>query len=136
MISILFSIFLFFAALAYNLIRDYNKILGRQKINHNKGAAVKGLSLLPCIILFAFNSEAKIGWALLVSWLMACSWFWLFFDSILNKLRGYPLFFTGSEDGKDDAKTDNLLQSIPLWLHIFIKVALVIISTYVYIKLL
>lgn len=135
MISIFFSIILFFTALAYNLIRDYNKILGRQKINHNKGAAVKGLSLLPCIILFAFNTEAKTWIALLVSWVMVCSFFWLFFDLFLNKLRGYPLFFTGSEDGKDDAKTDNFLQSMPLWLHIFIKVALVVISTYVYIKL-
>lgn len=136
MISLLFAIFLFFCALIYNIFRDYGIIWAGNKINHNKGAVIKGLSLLPCIILFAFNSEAKIGWALLVSWVMVCAWFWLSFDGLLNLSRQHNFWFTGSEDGKDDAKTDNLLQSVPLWLHIFIKASLVIISTYIYIKLL
>ncbi len=138
MISIMFSILLLICAIIFCVIHDYLEFLDKGKIDHRnkKPLLIKAIAVLPAWLLFAFNSEAKLLWASSVSLLMCCSWFWLFFDGLFSVIRGYNFWFTGSEDGKEDAQTDNLLQSVPLWLHIFIKVTLIVISTYVYIKLL
>ncbi len=138
MISIFFSILLLIGGIVFCVIHDYVEFLDKGKIDHRnkKPLLIKAIAVLPAWVLFTFNSDAKFVWASSVSLLMCCFWFWLFFDGLFSVIRGYNFWFTGSEDGKEDAVTDNILQSIPLPLHIFIKTSLVIISTYIYIKLL
>lgn len=51
---------------------------------------------------------------------MIAFFIWLFFDGVYNLKRGFYWWFTGG-GGKGAAKTDNFLQTIPLWLHIVIK---------------
>ena len=62
---------------------------------------------------------------------MTGTWYWLLFDGIYNRIRGFNWWFTGSND-RDDAGTDNFLQSIPLWLHVTIKVAGALASSIIY----
>jgi len=53
-------------------------------------------------------------------------------EALFNLMRGYNIWFTGSND-EDDAFTDNIIQGIPLWQHIAIKLGGVILFTYFYI---
>jgi hypothetical protein len=121
----------------FNVIWDYRiwlKQLNKpeNKRDHKKGWWLKAATSIPSLVLFAWLSNFKWVLALSVSAGMLMAWFWFGFDLCSNLWRGYPAFFTGSEDGKDDAGTDNFLQSIPTWLHISIKLILVIGSTWLY----
>lgn len=47
-------------------------------------------------------------------------------------MRGFPAFYTGTND-KDDAKTDDFLQSLPIWLGAAIQIVLAGGSIYLYV---
>lgn len=47
-------------------------------------------------------------------------------------MRGFPPFYQGTND-KDDAKTDDFLQSFPTWLDATIQIALAVGAVYLYI---
>lgn len=81
----------------------------------------------------------NIGVKILIPGFMIGSWVWFLFDGFYNIYR--PLrpqlswWFTGSEDGKDDAETDNLLQKLTLNQHKALKFGLILVSTILYITL-
>jgi len=52
--------------------------------------------------LYGFVVVVNLAWyfVLPIAGLMMTLFYWLFFDGFLNKLRGYSIWFTGSENGK------------------------------------
>ena len=90
--------------------------------------------------LLTHNDHILLSWYGLlysfVSGMAAAFTVWLLFDGIFQIARGLNFFGTGSEDGKDDAKTDDFLQSKPKWVQITIKVGFTILFIVWYIILL
>lgn len=125
------AIILFITIVAIDVVSDYRKWLKNRRVNHAREAWIRIAFLLPCVALFSLDLE---WWWTFVPAFMVMSWYWLLFDSVYNVLRGFPVFFTGSDD-PDDALSDNLLQKLKLWQHIAIKAGGVIISTVGYILL-
>lgn len=107
--------------LIVKLVHDYKKWLNSKPVNHKKEWLMMVAANIPSIIIFTLQSSLAWYYAAIVSGLMIAFFIWLFFDGIYNLLRGYGIFFTGSDD-PDDADADNFLQSVPLWLHVVIKV--------------
>jgi len=133
---ITFAILTFLAAIIINLVIDNRRILKKNRINHWWHGTIKISSATPSVYLLFRNLDnvfwpVAIGISLLIMW----AYFWLIFDGSLNLLRNQHFFFYGSEDGKDDAQSDNFLQSIPVWVGAAIKIALCIATTFVYYKL-
>jgi len=110
----------FFAVLAWDIITDYRKWLKQRGVAHTKEAWLRCLLLSPAIVLFTIAHLGNSWWHLVYAVVMCFFVFWIVFDGFYNVLRGFNWWYTGSDD-KDDAGTDNFLQSIPLWLHILIK---------------
>lgn len=54
------------------------------------------------------------------------------FDGGYNIYRREPFFWRGTEDGKNDAKTDNFWQSMPQAAHIILKLVLAFGSAWLY----
>lgn len=86
------------------------------------------------IVCFTLASNLAWYYCAPLSGIMCAFYIWLLFDGLYNLFRGFKFWFTGSEDGPEDAKTDNFLQSIPLWLHITIKLGVTALTTFFYIK--
>ncbi len=120
----------FFIVLAADLFTD----LRSDSINHTRGAFLRALGLLPCLIFFSLAPKKTKWYIPLIVLAMIGINYWNLFDGLYNLFRGFGWFFTGSEDGADDAKTDNFLQSIPLWAHVFIKIGGSIATILIYIK--
>lgn len=133
---ILIAILIPIVTLIVKLVTNYKKWLHSPiiKVKHSKEWLIMAACNIPAIIIFTINSSLIWYWAALLSGLMIAFFIWLFFDGIYNLLRGYGIFFTGSDD-KDDATTDNFLQAIPLWLHVFIKVGGLALFTLLYLFL-
>lgn len=130
------AIILFVVALLVNLVWDHMTILKKNKVNHWWHGAVKVVSCVPAIYCF-FRFLDNVDWfvAIPVSVLLMWSWFWLLFDGIINLVRGHHFFFAGSEDGADDAISDNILQSMPVLAGAAIKIAFCVATAFVYYKL-
>lgn len=130
---IIVAIILLIAVLVYKLVHDYRFWLRERSVNHRTGWITTVLLCSPSIILFTLSSEFYWYIALPLSAGMCAFFIWLTFDSIYNKLRGFGIWFTGSDD-KDDAITDNFLQAMPLFIHIILKTVPLSILIYIYIK--
>jgi len=107
--------------LVTKLVLNYRLWLKHKAVKHSKEWFIMAAGCIPSIIIFTMQS--KLIWLAAgpLSALMIAFFIWLFFDGLYNKLRGFGWWFTGSDDA-DDANTDNLLQQLPLWLHILLKV--------------
>lgn len=123
----------FAGSIFFSVIRNHKIILEKGKVKHTPEWLVKALFCTPSIVAFSLGSNFIYVVAVIVSSIMIAFNFWLFFDSALNVIRKKPLFFYGSEDGKDDANTDNFLQGLPIWLGALIKILLALGSAYLYI---
>lgn len=129
-IAIILVLITIFVKLTHDL-----KVWNKQKnINHSKEWLFMVISCGGSIILFALQLEFVLIFGLIISAAMVAFFIWFWFDGLYNSFRGQIWFSTGSEDGKDDAKTDNFLQSIPMWLGIGIKLSGMIGTIYFYIK--
>lgn len=117
---LLAGIISFFIVLAIDVITDLK--IG-DKINHDRGAFLRILGLTPSVIclIFATNEKKWLLIAILVLAMVGINYMNLF-DGFYNIFRGFGWFFTGSEDGAGDARTDNFFQAIPLWGNIVIKI--------------
>lgn len=128
------AILLFAAVLSWDLATDYQKWLQTRGVFHSKEGWLRAGLLIPAgVCLMAFRDQQHVfqWWVTIEIVFLLGSWYWLLFDGIYNILRGFIFWFTGSDD-KDDAKTDNFLQSLPLWGHITVKLAGVAASTILY----
>lgn len=131
------GVFLFIVALMINLAVDYNIILTKGRINHkNISHWIRKASIcMPSVVLLALATNAKWIWALLFSGLMVAFWFYLLFGLFLNILRGFKWSYTGTPD-EWDSGTEKIERNLPTWAVIGFKLLLIIVSTYVYVKLL
>jgi len=130
------STLLFLLILAAKLWYDIKQWKKKVPINHKIEIIIVGIVCIPIAILMAKHSAANFVFALPLSVIvMACFW-WPVFDIAYNLIRREKPFFTGSEDGKDDAKFDNFLQGLKLWQHVGIKALCLVLSLYIYLKIL
>ena len=127
------AIILLLAALGYKLIHDLKLYMSNRSVNHKLGWVTMVLMCSPSIVLFTLSSNFFWYLALPISAGMCSAFIWLWFDGIYNLYRGYGFWFTGSND-KDDAASDNILQSIPLWAQVILKTVPLISLVYIYIK--
>lgn len=130
---ILIATILLVAILIFKIVHDYKKWIDGKIIDHRnkKNWIILAVSCIPSIILYSIPCNS--WWAVPISATMSALFIWLFFDGFYNILRGFNWWYTGTDD-KEDALTDNFLQSIPLWLHIVIKILPLITIIYLYIK--
>jgi len=126
-------IILFIATLYWDVVSDYNKWLKGGGVSHTKEAWVRCLVLLPAIIGFVVLHHSNNWQSIVYTLIMEFFLFWTLFDGFYNVIRGYDWWFTGSNESYD-AKLDNLLQSIPLWLHKAIKIGGCIAGVWLYVK--
>lgn len=139
---IFIPIILFLIPLAYKLKNNVEKWKINVAVDHTKEMYYYIPALVPAGVLFCVFSHS--WWSLAVVPFMMLIWWLNFFDGFYNLLRRwwrkknnqpYEFFtwwYTGTDD-EDDAKTDNFLQSIPLWLHKAIKIGGIVITTSLYI---
>lgn len=126
------GIFCFLVVLSIDLYTDLR--LG-ENIDHRRGLILRAIGLIPSLLFLTLYKGVK-GWRLLASAFLAAlviGFNYLnLFDGFYNIFRDHEWFFTGSEDGSGDAKTDNFFQSIPMWLHALIKIGGSLTSILIY----
>lgn len=104
----------FFAILAWDVITDYRKWLKQRSVNHTDEAWLRVLLMIvPTVFFCIAHTPAFNIWVLIDVALMQLFIFWLLFDGIYNKLRGFGWWFAGSDD-PDDSVLDNFLQEYPV----------------------
>lgn len=131
--TLIAGIIIFVIVLAIDVITDLR--LG-YTINHTRGLILRCIGILPCLICFVIASDnQKIFLMSFVVLAMVGINYMNLFDGFYNIFRGHGWFFTGSEDGAGDAKTDNFLQAIPLWAQVLFKIGGSISMIFIYIKL-
>ncbi len=119
--------------IAFNVWYDLRLYFKGKPRPHKKGWRLKAVTSIPAIVTLFWVGGYDWYYDGGLSVLMAMSWFLLLFDGFYSLFRGYGFFYRGSEDGKQDAKTDNFFQFIPMWAGIAIKILLFAGSTYLYI---
>lgn len=114
------------------LLINYEDWINVRPINHTKEWCFMAIAAAPAIYFYTMASSLAWYLAAPLSAAMMAFFIWLLFDGLYNKVRGYNWWFTGSDDA-DDARTDNFLQSIDLWLHKLIKIGgnILLIATYI-----
>lgn len=125
------AVILFISVLAFDVFSDYAKWLEGESVKHTKEFFLRLALLSPSLlILILWKGESYIvitG----VTLAMVGFVYWSLFDGFYNLIRKFNFFFTGSDD-PDDAISDNLLQSIPKWAQICIKIGGSIVFTFLY----
>lgn len=121
MITTIASVLWLIQIIIWKLIHDIKLWKAEKKVNHAKewflvcaGCAAPGTGF--------FFHTTLVWWYAIPLISAMCAWFiWLFFDGLYNLQRNFTWWYTGTNDA-DDAKTDNLLQKLPPWLHKLIKI--------------
>lgn len=136
------AILIFLGALSYKLKDNFEKWKIDVAVNHAKEMAYYLIALVPAGVLFC--ALANSWWSLCVVPFMMMVWWLTVFDGVYNLLRRtwrkknnqiyfhFTWWYTGTNDD-DDAKTDDFLQSIPLWMHKTIKIGGIAVTTALYI---
>jgi len=128
------TIFISVLPLVAKLFYDYHQWVDGVSINHKKEIRIVIAAYIIPGLMFLQHTNASNFVSALVITPMIGFWGWFLFDAGFNLMRGKNIWYTGSDD-KEDALTDDFLQQIPLWQHIFIKLSGVILFTYFYILL-
>lgn len=123
------AIILFLLVLRWKINRDYNLWRANKAVKHGKSWRLLVLLLTPSVIILAIPISI---WGIILTAPLIASCWWLTFDGWFNNKRKFNYWFTGSEDGKDDAKMDNLLQRLKKWQHISLKIGLILLFTSLY----
>lgn len=126
-------IILFLTVLAWDIVTDYKKWLNNRAIPHTKEAWLRCALLIPATIGFTILHPAKDWSSLVYTLTMEFFVFWTLFDGLYGVLRREGFWYTGG-GGEGSAGTDNFLKSIPLWLHIAIKIGGCAGGIYLYFK--
>lgn len=116
------------------LLNDFNNLRDARNghINHTRALKIKVVSCLPSIVLFALSSNFRWVIALLSSTFLVGAYFFLFFE-MLWSLKVYKVpFHKGTATGKNQSKTDNILEDWPIAAIIALKLALCIVSAWFY----
>lgn len=101
-------------------------------INHSKSLKIKVVSCLPSIVLFALSSNFRWIIALLSSTFLVGTYFFLLFELLWSvKVYNTP-FHKGTATGKNQGKTDKMLEDWPIAAIIALKLVLCIVSAWFY----
>ncbi len=104
----------FFAILTWDIITDYRKWLKKRSVKHTDEAWLRVLLMIVPTVMFCISHTPSFDiWVLIDVALMEFFWFWLLFDGLYNKLRGFGWWFAGSDD-PDDSVLDDFLQANPV----------------------
>jgi len=130
MINEILAVLLFTGVLYLNVNTDYNKWLKNIPIKHARNWFLRGLELIPCIILlnYPWFDLRQIVSSIFLS---GAIW-WEFFDGWYNKKRGFKWRFNGSKD-KDDAFLDKILRKFTPKQQAILKWSLIILFLILYI---
>lgn len=135
-IALISAIAVFIVVLILFLNHDLNKWRQNKPVDHGGKSVLRRLPFqLPSVALFSLY--ALNWWAVPVSYLMICAFWWEFFDGIYNVSRGYRWRFNGSfnDPGHTDAGTDKFLRRLKPWQQMIVKWVLIAGFTFWYITL-
>lgn len=120
---IITGVILFIVAIAIDLFTDYRLWLKHRDVAHQKGAAIRLAALAPCGVCFTIAHPWTLVPAAIITVAMIGCVYWLFFDGIYNKLRGFGWWFNGSPEGKtDDSLFDKFLRVLTDSAESFLKI--------------
>lgn len=127
-----------FVLVMYSDVKSDFKRIQTNTINHSRGLLLRITALIPSLLCFTLpyydESFFFIIMKIFAASGMMASWWWEFFDGWLNKKRGYHWRYNGSND-PNDAKTDNILESLSPRQQMFLKWVLIISFTTFYVSL-
>lgn len=124
---VLIAAIFFCIVMGYDLYTDYTLWHTGKIVNHTWGAIIRIAGLLIPLFLLAWSWKKWYAYAL--SAFMICSVYWLLFDALFNIVRGFPLLANGTT-----SKIDIILLTIPNFLEALIKLALCVVSIFLYFK--
>lgn len=140
--NFLIGICLYLFLFGLKLNWDRNQMIDRKTINHRLEALlIYPIVLFSCMLMtkgFAWSGSVTfkaIYYTFVTCGSFAFIW-WTFFDGAINTFNPngkQKFFFAGSEDGKDDAWFDNILQKITYKQRAILKISGCIIFTVWYI---
>lgn len=134
-IGVILAILWFILILYIDIQSDYKR-LETNTINHKRGAILRSVALLPTYMCLLFPVYGLAWWIILLKaisvGIVTASVWWEFFDGLLNKKRGKPWRYNGSDDD-NDAVLDNFLQKYTPKQQMMIKWGLILISIISYI---
>lgn len=118
---IVVGILLFFVELVWDVVTDSRK----GQIDHKKEEKVRSWFLFPSYVCLCIPLK---WYFLLIPIPLELAWYWFLFDGLygLSKKKGW--WWTGTEDGEQDANSDNFLQRLKPWQHKSLKISLIVIT--------
>ncbi len=130
-IWIVLAILTFIAAV---LINYYNNLRDAKNghINHSRALKIKIASCIIPVLIVASFSNFRWIWALLTAIFLVGALFVLFFEGIWGIKVANDFFYRSTAVGKNKSETDQWVQFWPKWLYIAVKIAMVLLSMYVY----
>lgn len=132
---IILALISFFVALFAHLYFDFNRWKQHRPIDHSKKwRTVLWVALLvPSIYFFTAAHSGSWLWVLANVLLMEFFIYVFLYDGLYNSWRHFDWWFTGSDDGNQDAVTDSFWRSIGKGWTQMIKISGMIVTTVVYI---
>lgn len=130
---IITGIILFVAVFSWDILTDYQKWLKEKAVNHTKEWWIRAALLFPSVGSFA--AALPVHWVkgCIISAVMIAFVWWLLFDGLYNKLRGFGWWFNGSKDAANDGWLDSLLMEMDDWQEALLKILPASFFIFVYI---
>ncbi len=101
-------------------------------INHSKALRIKIVSCLPTLAILASFSNWKWILAICSSTFLVGAFFMLCFEGAWGMKVANDFFYRSTAIGKNKATSDKIVQNLPKWLYITLKLLMVLFSMYVY----
>lgn len=125
---LILGIIWFLIVMAADLYSDYEKWLSERVVKHTLEGWERGIFLLPSIAFICFHFNVPV-WKYIDFAIFEAFLYWVLFDGIYNKIRGFDWWFFGSfGDPGGDAKTDILQKHIGLTGAKILKIGGIIIT--------
>lgn len=117
MIHTIIAAGLFLLILALFLWLHLKRFFRSQGINHKRTAFIRSVSFIAPTVGFTIEHPGQHFWVFICAACMQMFLFWLLFDGIYNKWRGFDWWFTGANDDvleKDNSFLDQLQEDLGL----------------------
>lgn len=135
MVDLLVGIAWYIIVFVWDLWSDYKKWLSNRKVRHSPEYWMRIALLITPSIILASRLDADWWLGLFVTLSVFGSVWWLFFDGLYNKLRGFDWTFEGSKD-KDESIWDDFVRWLGKTWTLVLKILLVAGSVTTFVKML
>ena len=135
MVDLLVGIAWYIIVFVWDLWSDYKKWLSNRKTKHIPEYWMRIALLITPSIILASRLDADWWLGLFVTLSVFGSVWWLFFDGLYNKLRGFNWMFEGSKD-KDESIWDDFVRWLGKTWTLVLKILLVAGSVTTFVKML